>query len=353
MKDLHLKESQYLAQSVLDSMPFQIAVLNHDGVIIGVNEAWQQFALENSNVPGQAARNTQIGTSYLDICRTSLGLFSDGAADAGAGIVAVLEGRLPRFNLDYRCPSPSQSLWFTLFVTPIVGHGVVVTHVDITARKVAEENLAQQRDALVREVHHRIKNNLQGVAGLLHRELGKFLWLDPRLAAAISQVNAVAIVHGLQADHQDESIRLGDSIRHICTMVAELAQHPVRFRIERKKSFRPVLIDRNEAVSVALVLNELILNAVKHSPDAGSPPLVSLAADGVCARIVIRNQVTGVPNFNIVTGAGLGTGLSLVRSLLPKAGTHLSYALDSRGFILATLSLAAPVVVAAIDREKN
>jgi len=352
MAALALHESQHLAQAVLDSMPFQIAVLDHDGIIIAVNEAWQQFALENSNVPGQVARNTQIGTSYLDICRASLGLFSDGAADAGTGILAVLEGRLPRFNLDYLCPSPSQSRWFTLFVTPMVEHGVVVTHVDITARKVAEENLAQHRDALVREVHHRIKNNLQGVAGLLHRELGKFQGLDPRLAAAISQVNAVAIVHGLQADHPDESIRLDDSIRHICTMVAELAQHPVRFRIERKKSFRPVRIDSNEAVSVALVLNELILNAVKHSSDASSPPLVSLAADGFRARVVIRNPVTGMPDFNIATGEGLGTGLSLVRSLLPKEGTHLSYALDSRGFILATLSLAAPVVVAAIDKEK-
>ncbi len=352
---LALRESEQFKQAILDSISTQIAVLNNEGIIIAVNEAWQQFALANSKVSGQPARHTQIGTSYLEICQDSHGKSSEGAAEARQGILDVLNRRLPGFNLDYPCHSPNQQRWFTLSVTPIVEKipGVVITHIEITARKKAEEDLEHHRDALVREVHHRIKNNLQGVAGLLQRELGKFLELDPRLTDAISQINAIAIVHGLQAAHSDEAIRLCDSVSHICTMVSELLQQPIRFQIEGEQRFSPVQIDCNEAVSVALILNELILNAVKHSPDGGSPPVVSLESDGSIARVCIRNAVMGTPDFSIDTGKGLGTGLSLVRALLPKKGACLDYALDPPGYILATLCLTAPVIVAAIQKEKN
>lgn len=354
MAVMALRESEQFKQAVLDSVSFQIAVLNQDGTIVSVNEAWRKFTFENSNVSGQAAEHTQIGSNYLDICLASLGDSSEGASEAHAGVLSVLNGELPRFSLDYACHSPSQQRWFTLFVTPIAekADGVVITHVDITASKMAEENIAQYRDAQVREVHHRIKNNLQGVAGLLQRELGKFMGFDPRLTAAISQVHAIAIVHGLQAGHPGENICLCDTISHICAMVSELAQNPIRFRIECERSFIAVQIDSNEAASISLVLNELILNAVKHSPEGSGTSVVSVEADGTSARVRIRNVVTGVPDFNIDTGRGLGTGLSLVQALLPKVGAHLAYELDPRGFMLASLCLTAPVVMAAIQNKR-
>ncbi|MDP2810817.1 MAG: PAS domain S-box protein [Rhodocyclaceae bacterium] len=226
---------------------------------------------------------------------------------------------------------------------------------DITERKRAEAQrlteARQQRDTLVREVHHRIKNNLQSVAGLLQRELGKFVELDPRLAAAISQVHAIAVVHGLQSAGADEAIRLCDSVRNICKMVSDLSQRPVLFHIEGEQtSFVPIRIESSEAVPVALVLNELILNAVKHSPDDSCAPTVSLSADGASAQIVIRNALTGAPGFNIDTGEGLGTGLRLVSSLLPRQGAQLSYEPDTEGFMLTRLKLTAPVVETA-DRK--
>lgn len=353
MMAVALHESERFKQAVLDSISSQIAVLSRNGTIVAVNKAWRKFALENSDNPGQVAKCTQIGTNYLDICNASVGEASEGASEARAGILAVLEGTLPRFDLDYACHSPTQQRWLSLSVTPIVenSQGAVITHVDITARKVAEENLALHRDTLVREVHHRIKNNLQGVAGLLQRELGKFIELDPRLADAISQVNAIAIVHGLQAAHPDETIRLRDSVRHICTMVSELTQHPIQFQIGHP--FIPIQIDGDEAVSVALVLNELILNAVKHSPAACGTPVVMIDLDDTGAWVRIRNGVAGAPDFNIDTGEGLGTGLSLVRSLLPKEGAHLTYTLEPPGFIMASLGLTAPVVMAEIRKQKD
>ena len=228
------------------------------------------------------------------------------------------------------------------------GHTVGLAE-DITERKQAEaQRLAfarQQRDTLVREVHHRIKNNLQSVAGLLQRELGRFVEHNPRLEAAISQVNAIAVVHGLQSIHADEAIRLCESVRSICGAVSDLSQRPVLFNIEHEQTtFRPVRVENSEAVSIALVLNELILNAVKHSPPGSAAASVSLSANGTSAEVMIRNARIMAHTFDIDSGDGLGTGLRLVRSLLPAEGAHLDYETDGAGFMLTRLRLTAPVV---------
>lgn len=225
---------------------------------------------------------------------------------------------------------------------------------DITDRKRADEEREQQRDILVREVHHRIKNNLQGIAGLLHRELGKFLELDPRLQTAISQIDAMAIVHGLQGSNAGESILLCDSVRNSCRMVSALTQRPILFRIAHEQStHRPVQVEDKEAVSIALVLNELILNAVKHSPKGSAEPSVSLRTNGTSAQVVIRNAVSGVPAFDIDAGTGLGTGLRLVLSLLPSQGAQLGYGLANGNFVHTTLTLTSPVLVSTIKKKQN
>jgi len=225
---------------------------------------------------------------------------------------------------------------------------------DIRARKLADAEREQQREALVREVHHRIKNNLQGVAGLLQRELGKFQELDPRLDVAISQINAIAVVHGLQAASPDEAPCLCASVRDICRMVSELAQRPVLLHVEETPgSSAARRINPDDAISVALVLNELILNAVKHSPHGSCAPTVSLRAVEASIELRIRNVARGVPDFDFAVGDGLGTGLSLVRSLLPKQGAHLYYQFDAlSGFMLTTLHLTAPVVLARPEEEQ-
>jgi PAS domain S-box-containing protein len=218
---------------------------------------------------------------------------------------------------------------------------------DIRARKLADAEREIHREALVREVHHRIKNNLQGVAGLLQRELGKFEELDSRLNVAISQINSIAVVHGLQAVHPDEGMRLFDSLSDTCRMVSELTQRPVLLQCEDEQSiFELFRVNHHDAIPVALVLNELILNAIKHSPTGSSAPIVSIRAEGAYVKLAIRNAVSGSPKFDFVSGNQLGTGLSLVRSLLPKQGAQLDYHFDPlSSCMLTTLHLISPTLV--------
>ncbi|MDP1733664.1 MAG: PAS domain S-box protein [Sulfuritalea sp.] len=275
------------------------------------------------------------------------------AAETCLGALREADEKGSSVGAAYCLPLPQGETWFELSVAAMPSSGgdrrFIVLARDITERKQAEAQrlgfASQQRDTLVREVHHRIKNNLQSVAGLLQRELGQFLELDPRLEAAISQVSAIAAVHGLQSIHADEAIRLCDSVGSICKAVSDLSQRPVLFHIEHEQTaFRPVRIENSEAVSIALVLNELILNAVKHSPPGSAATSVSLSANGTSAEVMIRNARLVAHTFDFDTGAGLGTGLRLVRSLLPVEGAHLDYEQDGTGFMLTRLKLTAPVV---------
>ncbi len=246
-----------------------------------------------------------------------------------------------------------------LFSVPIdasdLSRGISFTALDFTVRKNQErqqlDELEKQREVLVREVHHRIKNNLQSVAGLLRRELGKFMELDPHLDKAITQVHAIAVVHGLQSSDPDEAIRLCDTTEQICKVISEQTQQPVDFHIEKRNdAFQPVQINRDEAVAVALILNELILNAVKHSPAGAAAPRVNLRADGISAGIAIDNAMTTAPNFDLGSGNGLKTGLNLVRALLPERGARLDYARGVDNRISAHLRLSEPVVQAIVPR---
>jgi PAS domain S-box-containing protein len=132
------RASEEFSLSVLGSLSAQIAVLDNAGTIIAVNEAWTRFTLENGG-KGHV-RGTGRGVNYLEICRGVAGEERGLAGQTLAGIQAVLDGAQPHFALEYPCHSATQQRWFTMSVSPLLRGtgGVVVTHVEITERKLAE-----------------------------------------------------------------------------------------------------------------------------------------------------------------------------------------------------------------------
>jgi PAS domain S-box-containing protein len=140
-REARLSESDVLQRGILNSVAAEIAVLDREGVIRVVNEAWLRFSMENSVHSGQPAAGTGLGANYLSICRRSDGTLSQEASEACAGIQAVLAGRQSRYELEYPCHSPQQERWFSMSVTPLEGSpwgGAVVCHSDITQRVQAE-----------------------------------------------------------------------------------------------------------------------------------------------------------------------------------------------------------------------
>jgi two-component system, chemotaxis family, CheB/CheR fusion protein len=124
-------------QDVLDALAEHVAVVEPDGTIRLVNAAWRRFAEENGDAP---MHRSGPGSNYFAACHAGDGEDGRIAAQAVEGVRAVLDGRLPRFALEYPCHSPTERRWFVMHATPIRDRlgGAVVSHVNVTAWKVKD-----------------------------------------------------------------------------------------------------------------------------------------------------------------------------------------------------------------------
>ncbi|MFW6306588.1 MAG: PAS domain S-box protein, partial [Bacillota bacterium] len=133
-----LKTSHQFNQDILDSLSEQIAVLNKNGDIIAVNQSWNRFADENNSSRDKVGK----GVNYLKVCRDSL---ENGNEDSGIvieGIQSILDRKSKDFTFEYPCHSPAEKRWFALYASAMNNSkGVVVSHIDITRRKLKEEIL--------------------------------------------------------------------------------------------------------------------------------------------------------------------------------------------------------------------
>ncbi len=150
-REAALRDSEAFKNTILNSVAAEIAVVDHDGVIRAVNEPWRRFALANGIEPGNLASHIDVGVDYLAACQAGIDAASPEAFRALAGIQATLDGRLPRFSLEYPCHSPQQQRWFSMSVMPLgdaAQGGVVITHTDISERKLAADELEKHRHHL-------------------------------------------------------------------------------------------------------------------------------------------------------------------------------------------------------------
>jgi len=229
-----------------------------------------------------------------------------------------------------------------------LGAGVTVTAQDITGAKRAEQDRlvreARQRDALVREVHHRIKNNLQGVIGLLRQHLAARPETQASIESAIGQVRTIAVVHGLQSRLSHNELPLSEMLFAVSTAatLAMSAQSP--FLHDHRCG--EIWLETGAAVSIALILNELIQNAVKHGRKDESIR-IELSGNAQQCKVSIHNA-SGArlpPGLSLASGAGCGTGLGLVATLTPRKGASLDIG-EVGGWVTAELVLSPPVISA-------
>lgn len=219
---------------------------------------------------------------------------------------------------------------------------------DITDRKQLEveriNQMMAQRTNLVREVHHRIKNNLQGVAGLLRQFGNEHPEVNGIIDQAIAQVETVAVVHGLQGKMADNEVVLCEMVPTISRMVEGLlpSRPVINVTVDVPQRIR---VNEQEAVPIALILNELIMNAAKHARADGIRICISVRWNALQSRGVISivNPGTLPRGFEFDSGRHTGTGLDLVRALLPAQGGMLRYA-SSDNQVEAVLELSAPCI---------
>ena len=220
---------------------------------------------------------------------------------------------------------------------------------DISERKQAEQQrllgVERQRDNLVREVHHRIKNSLQGMIGLLDLQANEHPELAPLIEDINSRIMSLAIVFGLLGKREQNHVQLCEVTSEICKFASQVANVIIDPTVEVKQT-QSVLLDKDMAVPIALIVNELITNALKHgkTEDGWHKIGVSIDIEGHSAILKVRNKCTAMPPaLNFEFGTGLGTGLTLVHSMLPSKGAKLTLIFDNNT-MTARLLLTSPTV---------
>ncbi len=219
---------------------------------------------------------------------------------------------------------------------------------DVTEQRAAEQArfdaAISQREMLVKEVHHRIKNNLQGVAGLLQQNAQRHPEAAAALGEAVGQVHAIAQVHGLQVGVTGP-LRVRGVIEAIALSVQRMFGRTIRYEVEGQAPHRFALTEA-DSIPIALTVNELLTNAIKHSQattGAAGDVLCKLVCETAAVRISVASASRLPAGFSLAQVPPGISGLGLVRALLPRKGAAMT--LEQQGDkVVATLRLEPPAV---------
>ncbi len=331
-----IQTSERRFREMFEQAPLPYQSLDAAGNVLAVNEAWMElFGRSREEVLGRF-----IGDFIAEESRSALENEFSHFKERGR-----MDG--PVFEMVR--PDGTRRLFMVNGQTSRESDGsFLCTHcilTDVTDRnRLEQQRLAaeeEHRNTLVREVHHRIKNNLQGIAGVLRQFANKHPEVEALIADAIGQMQCIAVIHGLQGGASPEQICLSELVAVIGSSIESLWKKTVTLEIP--PAWHCWVIDEPEAVPLALVLNELVSNAVKHGEgEAVGIELGHHAGTGT-VRVSIRNAGRLPVDFHDSRRGAAGTGLQLVASLLPREGARLTWSQEGER-VLTLLELAPPAI---------
>jgi PAS domain S-box-containing protein len=170
---------------------------------------------------------------------------------------------------------------------------------DITERKRVEAQLQaslHERDVLLKEIHHRVKNNLQIICSLLDLQAESVP--DPQVRAVFTEsqhhIQAMALLH--ESLYQSQNLAYVDAADYLRRLSQRLfeAHHPPDGRIALTLALETVALEPNRAVSCGLLLNELLSNCLKHAFPSGQTGEIHIALSACQERLTLSVRDTGV-----------------------------------------------------------
>lgn len=163
------RQSDSFMRSTLDSLRDNIAILDERGVIVHVNDAWSDFAA--GNCTPEVISNTAKGVNYLAVCDKAAAGGCDEAVEVAQALRDILGGKQQSpFSLEYPCHAPQTKRWFVVQVSAFgteQNRHAVVSHRNITERRIADERLRDLNTTLEQRVFQRT-NDLEKAYASLH-----------------------------------------------------------------------------------------------------------------------------------------------------------------------------------------
>ena len=254
----------------------------------------------------------------------------------------VLTGKMP-----WRTEIESKGVSLSLRAIPLRDEkerfGALVLCRDVSELRRREMELVS-KDATIREIHHRVKNNLQTVAALLRMQSRRMVSDEAKqgLEQAMRRVATIALVHETLSQGLSQSVDFDELIARQFRLSAEVASPNQAVRTEREGKFGELPSDF--ATPLALVINELVTNAVEHGL-ADQPGTVWLKAnrsvgdDGEMLTVSIMDDGAGLPS----EGYSEGLGLQIVRTLvMSELGGTIEWTSREGGGTVVTIEMGVP-----------
>ena len=289
-----------------------------DGLIRLDAEGIVQYASPN----GVSAYRRLGGVDSLEgrsLAEVTTGLIKDRRL-VDESLPLVVTGRMP-----WRTEVESRGVSLSLRAIPLRdgGHryGALVLCRDVTELRRREMELVS-KDATIREIHHRVKNNLQTVAALLRMQSRRMQSEEGKLGLeqAMRRVATIALVHDTLSQGLTQNVAFDEMIDRQFRLAAEVASPGQVVRTERKGSFGD--LPSELATPLSLVINELVANAVEHGLGErnGTVALgVERSTDHAGSarlRVTVSDDGVGLPGGPPAGGLGLQIVRTLVNSEL-------------------------------------
>lgn len=336
------ERSRRLLEGVIQGTPDVVFVKDREGRIVLANDALVYITgVPRAAIIGrrdadflpaeQAAAIHAADQAVMRAAKTEVVQETVDTMDAASG------RRVPRLYVSAKTP------WLDAQGNVI---GLIGIARDVTEQQAAADALRladRQKQLLLTDINHRIKNHLQSVsafAEMAGRRLGTVEDGRAALSDMAGRLHVLAQVYDrLQVRDSETSVRADGFLEQLCAdLKASLVElRPISLRVHAE----PIELDPTQAANVGLIVNELLQNALKHAfPDdrAGDVRVSLTRDDGHCVLVVADNGVGRAPNRSDTAGGG--TGSRLLRALAQQLGGALQWH-DGEG---ATATLRFPAV---------
>ncbi|VIO79046.1 Transcriptional regulatory protein AfsQ1 [Bradyrhizobium ivorense] len=196
--------------------------------------------------------------------------------------------------------------------------------------------LAAEREVLLREVNHRVGNSLQIIASLLHLQANSATQDDVKAALtnAMGRVAAVAQVHRRLYTSQDfKTVMLNQYLEALLEDLRRSAEGNKMSRLTLKAV--PIEIDPDRAVAIGIIVNELVMNAVKYAyPDGSGPIDIELKPQGDDVVLAISDDGVGYDDKADPRGTGMGQRIVTAMAAKLDAGVERDPARKGTRFVV-------------------
>jgi len=249
---------------------------------------------------------------------------------------ACLRGERSSYRIDCQLKNEDgQTIWASITTSIILDKDQVPQFVvrmveDISKNKEAEETIhaqLEEKQVLLREIHHRVKNNLQVIQSLLRMQgrEAQGSSIEPMLVESQNRIRSIALIHE-QLYKQDNFSEI-DFAHYLNLLLRQLSRtfgldrRPVRSKVD----FRDISLSLTKAIPCALIVNELVTNSLKYAfPDKNDGEIIIQAHTNEDEELVltVRDNGIGFPeNIDIETSETLG--LKIVRTLTRQIGGRM------------------------------